>query len=218
MARIIVNGSQVQIASGYATAFALTNISNAATAVMTCGTGHGVGSGDFFAISHCDWSRLAGRVFRAQATSATTITVEGLNTASTALYPAGTITGTAKEISGWSAVAQVNELNVTGGEQQYAEGQYIDNPIVFRYPTVKSALNIALNVDDDQSATFWTYVNTSDSASSNYAMRVLDVNSVPRMVCTGIWNKSSAPAVAINGVLKRQISVAAANAVTEYTS
>src|SRR5574343_1769119 len=104
MARIIVNGSKVQIASGYATAFALTNISNAAPAVITCGTAHGVGSGDYFELTHCDWSRLAGRVFRAQATSATTITVEGLNTASTSLYPAGTITGTAKEISGWSAV------------------------------------------------------------------------------------------------------------------
>ena len=218
MARIIVNGSKVQIASGYATAFALTNISNAATAVVTCGTAHGVGSGDYFEITHCDWSRLAGRAFRAQATSATTITVEGLDTSSTALYPAGTITGTAKEISGWSAVAQVNELNVTGGEQQYAEGQYIDNPLVFRYPTVKSALNISLNVDDDQSATFWTYVGSSENASANYAMRVIDVNSIPRVVCTGIWSKSAAPAVAINGVLKRQIGIAAAAAVTEYTS
>ena len=218
MARIIVNGSKVQIASGYATAFALTNISNAATAVVTCGTAHGVGSGDYFEITHCDWSRLAGRAFRAQATSATTITVEGLDTASTALYPSGTITGTAKEVSGWVDVAQVNELSVSGGEQQYAEGQYLDIPLVFRYPTVKSALNVSVNVDDDQSATFWTHVKASESATSNRTMRVVDVNNVPRILCTGIWSRSSAPAVAVNNVLKRQIGVAVAAEVTEYTS
>ena len=218
MARIIVNGSKVQIATGYATAFAITDLSNAATAVITCGTGHGVGSGDYFEITHCDWNRLAGRAFRAVATSATTITVEGLNTASTSIYPAGTITGTAREISGWANVAQVNSLDVTGGEMQYAEGQYLDVPLVFRYPTVKSALNVAINADDDQSATFWTYVGSSESASANYAMRVIDVNSIPRILCTGIWSKSAAPAVAVNNVLKRQVGVAVAAEVTEYTS
>jgi hypothetical protein len=49
-------------------------------------------------------------------------------------------------------------------------------------------------------------------------MRVLDVSSIPRIICTGIWSKSAAPSVAVNGVLKRQISVAVAAAVSEYTS
>ena len=136
MARIIVNGSKVQIASGYATAFALTNISNAATAVVTCGTAHGVGSGDYFEITHCDWSRLAGRAFRAQATSATTITVEGLDTSSTAIYPAGTITGTAKEVQvALAAVTSIGSRTVQIAPVAVERPQFIldtDQPVARR--------------------------------------------------------------------------------------
>jgi hypothetical protein len=218
MARIIVNGSKVQIATGYDTAFAITDISNASTAVATVGTGHGVVGDDFLELTDSVWPSLAGRVFRVAATSATSITLEGLDTSSTAIYPTWSGTGTGKGVTGWADVAQVNSLDVTGGEQQYAEGQYLDVPLTFRFPTVKSALNISVNVDDDQTASFWTHVNASEAALSNRAMRVLDVNSIPRIVLTGIWSKSSAPAVAVNNVLKRTIGVAAAAGVTEYTS
>ena len=218
MARIIVNGSKVQVATGYGTAFAITDVSNASTAVATVGTGHGVAGGEYVELTHSVWPSLAGRVFRAVATSSTSITLEGLDTSSTAIYPTWSGTGTGKEVSGWADVAQVNSLDVTGGEQQYAEGQYLDVPLTFRFPTVKSSLNISVNVDDDQSASFWTHVNASEAALSNRAMRVLDVNAVPRIVLTGIWSKSSAPAVAVNNVLKRTIGVAAAAGVTEYTS
>jgi len=217
MARIIVNGSKVQIATGYGTPVNVTSISNASTAVATVGTSHGIAGDDFVELTHSVWPSLAGRVFRVAATDATSVTLEGLDTSSTAIYPTWSGTGTAKEITGWADIAQVNSLDVTGGEQQYAEGQYLDVPLVFRFPTVKSSLNISVSVDDDQSASFWTHVNASEAALSNRAMRVLDVNSIPRIVATGIWSKSSAPAVAVNNVLKRTIGVAAAAAVTEYT-
>lgn len=218
MARIFVSGSQVQIATGYQTGFTISDITNASPAVATLSASHGVTVGDFVEITSCLWDSLSGRVFRASAVNVNDVTLEGLDTSDTDVYPSGTITGAGKEITGWANVAQVTELNVSGGEQQYGEGQYIDNPLQYRFPTFKTAVTMTVGVDDDQTASFWTHVKSSEGALENRAMRILDKGGVPRVVATGIWAKSAAPAIAINSVYKRQISIALASGTTEYTT
>lgn len=218
MARIVVNGSKMQIATGYQTAFTITETSNANPAVATLSASHGVVVGDYVEITSHDWPSLIGRVFRVSAVSVNDVTLEGLNTSDTAKFPAAGGAGGGREVSGWSDVAQINELTVAGGEQQFAEGQYLDSALQFRYPTVKSAVTVTVNVDDDQSLGFWTHVKASESALSNRAFRLIDNASIPRIVATGIWMRSAAPAVSVNGVFKRQVSISVTSDVTEYAT
>lgn len=216
MSRILVNGSNVQIATGYGTAFTISDITNASPAVATLSSSHGVVEGDFIEITSCAWGRLVGRVFRAGTVATNDVQLENLDTTDTDIFPAGTITGGGKEVTGWTTVSQITEMNVTGGEQQFAEGQYMDDPLQYRYPTIKTAVQIAITVDDDQSQSYWSYINASESSLANKAIRFVDANSVPRVVATGIWMKSAAPAMSINGVYKRSVSIALASGVTEY--
>lgn len=218
MARISVNGSIPYIAATYRATTNISALSNAASAVATLGAGHGTVVGEYLEILSSGWSKAVGRVFRVSAVSTNDVTLEGFDTSSTSNYPAGQGTGTARVAQTWAQLQQINEIDITGGEQQFEEGQYIDNPLKFRYPTNKSAIDISFMVDDDQSLSYWTQIKASQAALSNSAFRLTDASGIPRVVCTGIWTYSAGPEAKINNVLKRTINVAAAAALTEYTS
>ncbi|MFO0270905.1 MAG: phage tail tube protein [Gemmatimonadota bacterium] len=218
MARIIVNGSVPSIAATFRATATITAITNGANAVATLGAGHGTVVGDFVEIVSSGWSRLVGRVFRVSAVSTNDVTLEGCDTTSTATFPAGQGAGTLRAVLSWTDLQQINELNITGGEQQFQEGQYIDNPLQFRFPTNQTPIDVSFNVDDDQAMTFWTQVRAAAASLANRPIRIRDATGIPRAVGTGVWSFSAAPALAVNQVLKRTINVAMAAQFSEYTS
>lgn len=218
MPRIIVNGSIPSIAATFRTTANITGISNAANAVATLAAGHGTVVGDFVEILGSGWSRLVGRVFRVSAVVTNDVTLEGCDTSSTNTFPAGQGAGTLRAILTWTDLQQINELSVTGGEQQFQEGQYIDNPLQFRFPTNQTPIDVSFTVDDDQSMTFWTQVRSAADSLANRPLRIRDAVGIPRAVGTGVWSFSAAPAFAVNQVLKRTINVALAARFTEYQS
>jgi hypothetical protein len=218
MARIIVNGSVPSIAATFRTAANITAISNANPAVATLAAAHGTVVGDYVEILSSGWSRAVGRVFRVSNVATNDVTLEGFDASSTATFPAGQGAGQLRAVITWADLQQINELNVTGGEQQFQEGQYIDNPLQFRFPTNQTPIDVSFNVDDDQSMSFWTQVRAAAASLFNRPIRIRDANGIPRAVGTGVWSYSAAPALAVNQVLKRTINVAMAAQFTEYST
>lgn len=220
MARKNVNGTIVAIGSAFGATKAISAISNATAAVFTFEASHGIDVGDYFQLDACGWPQLAGRVFRASAVATNDVTVAGLDTSSTTRYPAGAGAGSAREVTTWTPIQQINAdgLTVDGGERQYLEGQYIDSDLQFRSPTLKTAVNIAMVVDDDQSLTHWTAVRAAEDSLANYPIRFTYPGGGGFAVGTGIWSVSAAPAMTGNNVQKRTISVALASVFSEYTS
>lgn len=218
MSRVPVNGSKVLIASAYEDTVAISAISNASSAVAALASGHGAVVGKFIEIVTSGWGAIASRVFRISVVSSDNVTLEGLDTTSTVNFPAGEGVGTARVIDTWSEVQQINELNISGGEQQYEQGQYIDNPTQFRYPTNKTPIDASFKVDQDLSLASWTHVQASENSQSNRAFRLIDAAGIPRMLGTGIWSYSAGPEVALNSVYKRSIGIAFAAKLVEYNS
>jgi hypothetical protein len=218
MARIFVNGSTPSIANTFRTSANITAISNAANAVATLAAGHGTVIGDFVEILTSGWSRLVGRVFRVSAVSTNDVTLEGCDTTSTSRFPAGQGGGSLRAVLTWSDLQQVNEINVEGGEQQFQEGQYIDNPLQFRFPTNQTPIDVNFNVDDDQTLVYWGQVRAAADSTLARPLRIRDANGVPRAVGSGVWSYSAAPAFAVNNVLKRTINIALSAQFTEYNS
>lgn len=223
MARKLVNGTIPSIGATFGTSTAITGISNASSAVFTFGAGHGITVGDYFEVTANGWPQLAGRVFRASAVATNDITVAGLNTTSTTEYPAGQGSGTGRRIVTWAAIQQVNAdgLTVSGGEQQFLTGQYIDSSLEFRVPTNKSAIDLSMVVDDDQTLSYWTTVRAAETAGvagTNYPIRLTYPGGGGNAVATGVWTVSAVPAMQGNNVQKRTIGVAMAAVFTEYTT
>jgi hypothetical protein len=212
-----VNGTQFEIAATYRALASITSMTNAANAVATLGVGHGTVVNDHVEIISSGWSRLIGRVFRVSAVSTNDVTLEGCNTVSTIDFPAGAGAGTLRAALTYAQLGQVNEVNVEGGQQQFEQGQYVNDPLQFRFPTSKSPLEVSFDLDDDQLLSFWTHINASESGLSNRMLRIISPTSI-RSVGTGIWTKSAAPSMSLNNVQKRTVAVAMANTFTEYST
>jgi hypothetical protein len=141
------NGSVVSIASGYAAAIAVSAVSNALPAVATTAT-NTYASGDFLEVTS-GWSRLTNKIVRLSAATATSATLEGVDTSLTSIYPALQGVGSVRKITGWTQLAQILSSSSSGGEQQFTEFQFLESDSQKRLPTVKSAAGITFSVADD---------------------------------------------------------------------
>ena len=94
------NGAIVSIASGYGASKVMSVLTNANPAVATLEASHGVATGDYIEVTS-GWSRLTDKIVRAGTVSVNDVPLEGYNTSLTSIYPAGTGTGSVREITGW---------------------------------------------------------------------------------------------------------------------
>ena len=95
------------------------------------------------------WSKLTDRIVRVDDSATDAFDLEGINTTSTSLYPAGGGAGTARKISGWTQLAQITNSSSEGGEQQFLTYQFLESDSEKRIPTTKSAAGITFTIADD---------------------------------------------------------------------
>jgi hypothetical protein len=133
-------GTQFAIGSTYGTQFTVTGITNANPGVATLSASHGVIVGDFIELTS-GWDLANGRIFRASAVATNDVTLEGFNTSDTSKYPAGTGTGTGREITAWTTLSQISpDFGVAGGEQNFADTTFVSNLIRTQIPTDRNPI------------------------------------------------------------------------------
>lgn len=216
MAITISTGTGVDIASTYGTAYNITAITNAAEAVATFAAGHGLVAGDFVEITS-GWGRLDGRIARVKTVSTNDITLEGINTTSTTLYPAGGGTGSGRKVTAWAEVTQIKELSAGGGDQQYADITTISDVVTKQAPTVRNAQTLSLTVMDDPSLAWYATVNTASETTAKAALRMRFPNG-SKLVGNGYWSLQKTPNVSKNEALTSKIDISFVADVTRYAS
>ena len=125
MAWKIPNGGTFQHAATYAAPLTFTAISNATEAVATV-VGSTLAVGDIVLISS-GWTPLNGRVARVKAATATAITLEGIDTSDTQIYPALGGAGSLKKILTWVLIPQVSDVAFSGGDQNYLAVAFLED-------------------------------------------------------------------------------------------
>jgi hypothetical protein len=142
------NGVILSLATTYAAADTVTAVTNANPAVATTGSAHGITGGNFLEVTS-GWSRLNNRIVRAASASGSSVTYEGIDTASTANYPAGTGVGSVREITGWTQISQILDLSTSGGEMQFVSYSFLEQDFESQLPTQASAMSLTFTVADD---------------------------------------------------------------------
>lgn len=216
MAITLSTGTQVAVASTYGSAVNITAITNAAEAVATLAAGHGVVVGDFLEITS-GWDLLSGRIVRAKTVSTNDVTLEGINTTSTANYPAGSGTGTLRRITAWTSVTQVQSISTSGGDQQFADITTIVDRTQKQIPTTRSPQEISLTVFDDPALSWYAPVMSLSDSSTPGAMRLVFPNG-SRLVANGYWSLQKTPAVSPNAPLTAAISFSSLAEPTRYAT
>lgn len=187
-------GTQIQIASGYGSSKTMSAISNASAGVATLESSHGVIGGDYVEMTS-GWGRLNGRVVRALSVSTNDVTLEGIDTSSTSRYPAGTGTGSVREISGWTTVSQITRnIQVSGGGQQFADISDLEDVLDKRIPTTRSPIDVSLPLYFDPTLSWWATVLAASEAATPYAVRMLFPNGA-KLVANAYWSLQEVPTI-----------------------
>lgn len=216
MAITLATGTLVAIASTYGSSVNMTAITNASAAVATLAAGHGVVVGDFLEITS-GWDRLNGRIARVSAVATNDVTLEGINTTSTSLYPAGTGTGTIRRITAWTNLSQItSDLGVSGGDQQFADITTLTDRTQKRIPTVRSAVGVTLPFFDDPSLAWYSTVQTASETATATAVRMIFPNN-SRLVANAYWSLQTVPVIE-DSTLRGSISLSFLADPTRYAT
>lgn len=210
------NGATVAINTAFGASKTMSAFSNANPGVMTLEASHGITVGDIFVVTS-GWSRADGNVYRASAVATNDVSVEGLNTSSTTLFPSGSGTGSVKEVTGWQQITQILEVSTSGGEQQFVTYSFLEEDSEHQIPTIKSPTSYRLRIGDDASLAHYAYLDTADADRQPRAMRVvLPGGSVIYWYAYVTLNKT--PTLVKNEIMGLEVTLSVINAVTRYTS
>ncbi len=115
----------IALATTYASAIAMTALSNANPAQATA-TAHGLSNGAILAVTS-GWGKLNDRVVRLTDAATNDFDLEGIDTTSTATYPAGAGTGSVRPITAWTQISQVLDMQSSGGDQGFVTYGFMED-------------------------------------------------------------------------------------------
>lgn len=141
------NGTTYSVASAYAAPVAVSAASNASECVLTTAN-NTFQVGDIVEYTS-GWPRANARVFRVKAAASTSATLEGFDTTSTKLFPAGGGVGSLRKISTWTPLPFMKAFEVSGGEPKYSNEEFLDYPDELSLPNGFSAISVNMTIADD---------------------------------------------------------------------
>ena len=149
MALYFPEGSSQQFSQTFASAKTITALTNANPAVATS-VAHGYTTGDEILITS-GWEDATDSVYKITVLTADTFSITGLDTSNTGFFPAGTGTGTAQKISGWTVIPQVLTISGSGGDARFTDVQLLARRNSLKIPTGFNATSITMTLAHDAS-------------------------------------------------------------------
>lgn len=205
MAITLSTGSVIAIASTYGASFNMTAITNATEAVATLQAGHGVVVGDYLEVTS-GWDRLNSRIVRAKTVATNDVTFEGINTSSTANYPAGTGTGSIRRITAWSNLSQIQSVDPGGGEINYVDVTTVVDQVQKQIPTTRSPVTVSMTFFDDATLSWYNTVQAASESKVATGIRFTFPNG-SKLVANAYWSLQTTPSVGSNQPLTAKIDV-----------
>jgi hypothetical protein len=210
------NGALVAIAASYGTVKTLDALTNANPGVATLEASHGIIVGDIMEVTS-GWSRLTDKIVRASVVATNAITFEGIDTSLTSIYPAGTGTGTIREVTGWTQLSQILSSSSNGGEQQFLEYQLLEADAKKRIPTFKNPAGLSFSIADDPSLAGYILAAVANDDRLPRAVRVtLPSGSKIYYNCYISLNKT--PSLSVNEVMACEVTLSMLAEPVRYAS
>ena len=215
MAVTLPNGAVLSVGSAYGSAITISAITNANPAVATA-TAHGLTDGDIIVLTS-GWPRLNGKVCRIANSTVNDFELEGIDTSSTARYPAGAGAGSCKKVTTWTQITQVLEFTTQGGDQQFATYSFLEEDVEHQLPTVKSPSSFQMTVGDDASLAWYAVLEAANDDRDPRAVRiVLPAGSI--IFYNGYVTLNKTPTMTKNEIMGLQSTVSLINEPVRYAS
>lgn len=206
MSITLATGTVCAIASTYGAAKSMSAITNAAEAVATFEGGHGIIVGDYFEVTS-GWDRLTGRIVRAKVVATNDVTLEGINTTSTTNYPAGTGTGTVREVTAWTNLSQITSgISVSGGDINFSDVTTLTDTVQKQIPTTRSPVSVTLPLFDDPALAWYATVQAASESATATGLKMSFPNG-SKLVANAYWSLQEVPTIE-DSTLRGKIDIA----------
>ena len=216
MAVSLPNGVILALATTYAAADTVSALTNANPGVATTSSAHGITTGNYLEVTS-GWARLNQRIVRASAAAGSSVTYEGIDTSSTSVYPAGSGTGSVREITAWTQISQVLDLTTSGGDMQFATYSFLEQDFESQIPTQASPMSINITIADDASLAGYTALKAAGISRALTGLRAtLPSGSV--IVYNGYVSFNETPTMTKNQVMGVRATFSLMNTPTRYAS
>lgn len=216
MAAVVADGTIVAIASTYGVAKTMSAVTNANPAVATLEAAHGIIVGDIMEMSS-GWPDLDDKILRCSVLSTNDVTLEGFSTSNTTKYPSGSGTGTVREITAFTNIAQILTIATEGGEPRYLDYQFLNELQQRRIPLSKSPLNLTLTLADDITLAQQATIRAAEDGGVPVAMR-LTLDNGSKVYLNGYWTMSNLPGFSSGQINTRTVGFALTSLPTEYAT
>jgi hypothetical protein len=167
---ILPDGTTFDIAASYGSTKAMSAVTNANPGIATLEASHGVAANDIFEVTS-GWPRLNGRVVKAGTPSTNDIPLTGISTVDTNAYPAGSGSGSIREILTWQRLQWVYNVQTQGGDQGFATHSPMESFDEYQLPTSRSPVSLSFEVGDVPGLPHIPLMEAADIARTNVALR-----------------------------------------------
>jgi hypothetical protein len=216
MSYALPDGSKVSIASLYDDAVTMSAISNAEEAIATVPAVNDFAIADIVVITS-GWLDADQRVARLKAINAGAATLESIDTSDLKEFPAGAGAGagTMQRISEWTPIPQVVSFEVSGGDQNYANIEFLDDKKQRQLPTSKSPTTLAISIADDPTKPHNKVLAKADKVRLPRVIR-LELPNGSTLYYNGIVSFNASPSLAKGSVMATKASQALSAEFTRY--
>lgn len=164
-------GATFAIATAFGSAVVVTAISNANPAVVTA-SAHGLSTGDIIELTS-GFTKLNRRIFRVTQTSASTFSLDNIDTSNVALYPAGSGAGSFRKVNTWTQVPKVMNPQTSGGEPKNVTYEFLEDENEYQINNGFTATGYTIEIDDDIETPGYTALQKATEEQSDTAVRIL---------------------------------------------
>lgn len=206
-------GIDVQTALGTVVTF--TAISKANPGVVTYSGADILNNGDYAVLTTQGMFEVNDRIFRVANvnTAANTFELEGEDTTSYNTFTSGSC----QAITFGSSFNAVQNINVSGGEFEFADVTTIHDNTRKRVPTITSPLSFAMDNLFDLTDPGFIEVNKAYKAKAKRAIR-LRFGTGAKMVLLGYGGATGVPTGQAQGVVQTKVAIEAQNIPTVYST
>lgn len=215
MASSVPNNSKFSVAATYAAAIAVSVASNASECVLTTAN-NTYAVGDILEFSS-GWTRANLRLFRVKTASATSVTLEGFDTTSTKLYPAGAGAGSLRKVMTWTVIPFVKGFEPSGGDAKYNTEEYLDYPDEVQVPNGFSAASITMTITDDPAQPFNAILQAATDSQAVTAIRMELASGAP-LLYNGYLSFNPMPTMAKGQNMTVKCGIALQSRMTRYAA
>lgn len=206
----------LSIATTFAAEKEVSNISNAAEAVVSC-TAHGYSVGDIVQL-YSGWGRLNRRAVRVKSVLTDSFVAEGIDTTNTEFFPAGTGGGTVREATAFTQISKYLNPTQSGGDPKNVTVRFMDEDTDINLNDGFNAVQESFEIDADQfGSTYYNALRTlSEVQTDTILKKTLRSGAVIFTPCKVALNENVK--LAEGSIMTNMVSINGNGRITRYSA